>query len=243
MFWGIALKPGASHTLPEGSDLLHVSQACLADAKEGKCQLQVTDDNTTYTIAVLEKDKSDMASLDLFFNTAAPPTFINKGKSEIHLSGYFEMANDMGSDDESMDEEIESDIEEEAEIDSAAAAKAAIITRQRLEVGTATVLDSVIADRDAFAADVGRIDARAATADARACVQRYAWKLSKGKDDTEVVAAAAVTACDAFIAAATQAEQGPAGAQDLNALQDANVRTMTRWATLYVVQYRADVCD
>ena len=126
MFWGIALKPGASHTLPEGSDLLHVSQACLADAKEGKCQLQVTDDNTTYTIAVLEKDKSDMASLDLFFNTAAPPTFINKGKSEIHLSGYFEMANDMGSDDESMDEEIESDIEEEAEIDSAAAAKAAI---------------------------------------------------------------------------------------------------------------------
>ena len=92
-------------------------------------------------------------------------------------------------------------------------------------------------------ADVGRIDARAATSDARACVQRYAWKLSKGKDDTEVVAAAAVTACDAFIAAATQAEQGPAGTQDLNALQDANVRTMTRWATLYVVQYRADVCD
>ena len=40
-----------------------------------------------------------------------------------------------------------------------AAAKAAVITRQRLEVGTATVLDSVIADRDAFAADVGRIEA------------------------------------------------------------------------------------
>lgn len=92
-------------------------------------------------------------------------------------------------------------------------------------------------------ADVGRIDARAATADARACVQRYAWKLSKGRDDTEVVAAAAVTACDAYIAAATQAEQAPGGTQDLNALQDANVRTMTRWATLYVVQYRADVCD
>ena len=92
-------------------------------------------------------------------------------------------------------------------------------------------------------ADVGRVDARAATADARACVQRYAWRLSKGRDDTEVVAAAAVTACDGFIAAATQAEQGPGGAQDLNALQDANIRTMTRWATLYVVQYRADVCD
>ena len=90
-------------------------------------------------------------------------------------------------------------------------------------------------------AEAGRVDARAATADAKACVQRYAWRLSKGKDDTEVVAAAAVTACDGYIAAATQAEQG--GGQDLNLVQDANVRTMTRWATLYVVQYRADVCD
>lgn len=92
-------------------------------------------------------------------------------------------------------------------------------------------------------ADLSRVDARAATADARACVQRHAWKLSKSKEDTAIVAEAAVTACDAYIAAATQAEQGPGGAQDLNALQDSNVRTMTRWATLYVVQYRADVCD
>lgn len=92
-------------------------------------------------------------------------------------------------------------------------------------------------------ADLGRVDARAATAEARTCVQRYAWKLSKSREDTDLVAEAAVTACDAFIAAATQAEQGPGGAQDLNALQDANVRTMTRWATLYVVQYRANVCD
>jgi hypothetical protein len=128
MFWGIVLKAGASHTLPEGSDLLHVSQACLADAKEGKNMLQVTDNNVTYTLAVLEKDKSDMASLDLFFNTAAPPTFINKGKSEIHITGYFEMANGMESEDESMDdEEIESEIEEEEEeINSAAEAKKAI---------------------------------------------------------------------------------------------------------------------
>jgi len=92
-------------------------------------------------------------------------------------------------------------------------------------------------------ADVGRIDARAATADARACVQRYAWKLSKGRDDTQVVAAAAVTACDAFIAAATQAEQGPTAPRTPTARQDANARTMTRWGRRYGVQYRADVCD
>ena len=89
--------------------------------------LQVTDNNVTYTLAVLEKDKSDMASLDLFFNTANPPTFINKGKSEIHLTGYFEMASGMESEDESMDdEEIESELEEEEEITSAVSAKAAI---------------------------------------------------------------------------------------------------------------------
>ena len=126
MFWGIVLKPGASHTLTEGSDLLHVSQACLAEAKEGKCHLQVTDNNITYTIAVLEKEKNEMASLDLFFNTVAPPTFINKGKSEIHLSGYFEMSNEMDSEDESIDEEVESDVEVGEEITSASAAKAAI---------------------------------------------------------------------------------------------------------------------
>ena len=126
MFWGIVIKPGASHTLTEGSELIHVSQACLADAKEGKCQLQVTDNNVTYTIAVLEKDKAEMASLDLFFNTVTPPTFINKGKSEIHLSGYFEMSDEPESEEDFDDEEIESEIEEEEEIENAAAAKAAI---------------------------------------------------------------------------------------------------------------------
>ena len=124
MFWGIALKPGASHTLKEGTDLLHVSQICLSEAKEGKSQLQVTDNNITYTIAVLEKDKSEMASVDLFFNTVSPPTFINKGKSEIHISGYYEMSNEADSDDESIEEQEESDMEEE--ITSAVAAKAAV---------------------------------------------------------------------------------------------------------------------
>jgi len=126
MFWGIVLKPGASQTLPEGSDLLHVSQACLAEAKEGKCQLQVTDNNVTYTIAILEKEKNEMASLDLFFNTVSPPTFINKGKSEIHLSGYYEMSNGAESDEELDDEEIESEIDEEDEIENAIDAKAVI---------------------------------------------------------------------------------------------------------------------
>jgi hypothetical protein len=83
--------------------------------------------------------------------------------------------------------------------------------------------------------------ARVASDDARACVQRYAWKLARSKDETPVVAQAAVTACDAFVAATTEIEGG--GARDLNAAHEANVAAMTRWATLYVVQYRANVCD
>lgn len=94
-------------------------------------------------------------------------------------------------------------------------------------------------DQEAFA----REQARTASNDAKACVQRYAWKLAKSEEDTELVATAAVTACDAFIAAATEAEQGAYGTRDLNAAHDANIAAMTRWATLYVVQYRAGVCD
>lgn len=94
-------------------------------------------------------------------------------------------------------------------------------------------------DQEGFA----REQARTASNDAKACVQRYAWKLAKSEEDTELVAQAAVTACDAFIAAATEAEQGAYGTRDLNAAHDANIAAMTRWATLYVVQYRTGVCD
>lgn len=78
---------------------------------------------------------------------------------------------------------------------------------------------------------------------ARICVQRYAWKLAKSEDETPVVAQAVVTACDAAIAKITEAEQASYGTRDLNVAQSANVETMTRWATLYLVQYRAGVCD
>ncbi len=85
--------------------------------------------------------------------------------------------------------------------------------------------------------------ARTAAEEAKQCVQRYAWKLHRSEETTETLAQAAVTACDAFVAAATQAEQGAYGTRDLNAAHEANTQAMTRWATLYVVQYRAGVCD
>lgn len=94
-------------------------------------------------------------------------------------------------------------------------------------------------DQEGFA----REQARTASNEAKACVQRYAWKLSKSEEKSELVATASVTACDAFIAAATEAEQSAYGTRDLNTAHDENIAAMTRWATLYVVQYRAGVCD
>lgn len=85
--------------------------------------------------------------------------------------------------------------------------------------------------------------ARASVEDAKTCVQRYAWKLRKAEEKTETLAQVAVTACDAFVAAVTQAEQAAYGTRDMNTAHDANRQAMTRWATLYLVQYRAGVCD
>ena len=110
MFWGIALKPGASHTLKEEEgSLLHLSTACLHEPKDAsKGSLQIKTEEGAYTIAVLEKDKHDMATFDLFFNTMAPPTFFNNSKNEVHLTGYFEM-------DGEADEDMMSDMSDEEE--------------------------------------------------------------------------------------------------------------------------------
>jgi Flp pilus assembly protein TadG len=88
-----------------------------------------------------------------------------------------------------------------------------------------------------------RLDAQTALGGARICVQRYAWKLAKSEDKTPVVADAVVTACDTAIAKVTEAERAAYGTRDLNVAHEANVKSMTRWATLYLVQYRAGVCD
>ncbi|MFZ5668872.1 MAG: hypothetical protein ACOY4K_05220 [Pseudomonadota bacterium] len=85
--------------------------------------------------------------------------------------------------------------------------------------------------------------ARIASDEARTCIQRQAWRLRRAKEETAVLAQAAVTACDVFVAAATEAEAGGPNVRDLNAAHDANIAAMTRWATLHLVQYRAGACE
>jgi len=89
-FWGCVLKPGQKHPVRiEDSDVLHLSQACLHDPKDGKNYLQVEVDGTAYSIACLEKGKREHDCLDLFFDSQKT-SFMCKGNSEIHLMGYIE---------------------------------------------------------------------------------------------------------------------------------------------------------
>jgi len=95
-FWGCVLKPGQKHPVKiEDADVLHLSQACLHDPKDGKNYLQVEVDGTAYSIACLEKGKREHDCLDLFFDSQKT-TFMTKGNSEIHLMGYIEPS-DFGS--------------------------------------------------------------------------------------------------------------------------------------------------
>ena len=90
-----------------------MSTACLHEAKDAsKGSLQIKTEEGTFTLAILEKDKHDMATFDLFFNTMVPPTFFNNTKNEVHLTGYFEMN---GEEDyiEDMEDSDVSDEEEE----------------------------------------------------------------------------------------------------------------------------------
>jgi len=84
---------------PQG-DILHLSQACLHEPKDGKNYIQVQVDGRTYALACLEKGKKEHDSFDLFFNPSEC-TFMNAGKSEVHLTGYFEPDEDMGEGSES----------------------------------------------------------------------------------------------------------------------------------------------
>lgn len=90
-FWGCPLNPGQKKEADlKPGEILHVSQVCLHEAKPGKTYLQLEVKGTTYTVAVLEKDKREHDALDLMFAADDKPKFHAKGSSPIHLVGYTE---------------------------------------------------------------------------------------------------------------------------------------------------------
>mmetsp|Transcript_66752 Transcript_66752/g.152959 ORF Transcript_66752/g.152959 Transcript_66752/m.152959 type:complete len:225 (-) Transcript_66752:157-831(-) len=123
-FWGASVKPGqkVSVSMSDGGTLLHLSQACLANAKEASpTYVKVVRDGQTLNLACLGKGSQEHCALDLFFALEEPVVFIVEGKNEVHLTGYFEPEDD-GADDDDLsddddDEEEDDDDDEDDDVD------------------------------------------------------------------------------------------------------------------------------
>ncbi|KFG39945.1 nuclear factor NF3, partial [Toxoplasma gondii p89] len=115
MFYGVVVKPGQTVTLsPEdGGEVLHLSQVCMPQPKDGgRTYVQVIQEGKTYSVCMLQKDKLEFTSLDLFLSTRQGITIKTEGgKNEVHLTGYFEPDAE-GLDSDEDEEESESDMEE-----------------------------------------------------------------------------------------------------------------------------------
>lgn len=108
MFWGCVLKEGqpykVQHALEDGEfPVLHLSNAVLAPNSkkdQGKTSvlisMKATGDSETnkdlknLVIASLIPETKDQQSLGLYLNVSQNITISVQGKSEVHLSGYFE---------------------------------------------------------------------------------------------------------------------------------------------------------
>jgi len=89
-FWGCVLKPNVKTKVDKSEgDVLHLTQACLQSPKEGKNYVNAEVAGVSYALACLEKGKEEHNGFDLLFNSKQL-AFLNKGQSEVHLTGYFE---------------------------------------------------------------------------------------------------------------------------------------------------------
>jgi len=126
MFWGCVLKEGqpykVQHALEDGSyPVLHVSNAVLKSGSKGDERTTVNvsmgKELKNLSIAVLQANRSEVQSLDLYLNISQNITISVQGKGEVHMSGYFEPNNSlddqMYGQEEFDDEEGESEEEED----------------------------------------------------------------------------------------------------------------------------------
>lgn len=107
MFFGAVIKPGTSFT-PEVIDgeILHISQACLYNpVNVERTYLEVVDDEEIYAACVLQKDKQESVSLDLYLNGSSRSKLqISGGRNEVHIVGYYEPHDGSDSEDISISE-------------------------------------------------------------------------------------------------------------------------------------------
>merc|ERR1719453_768507 len=91
VFFGITVKAGASVPVTgDPMDLLHVSQACIANPKAGqRSYLKVKRGSETFTMASIGLE-NPTAALDMFLSTTEDVQLLNTGNADVHVTGYFE---------------------------------------------------------------------------------------------------------------------------------------------------------
>ena len=118
-FFGLEIQPDKKYTqTPPDGVHLHLSQAALPPENNGRVSVKVTIDGKTFCLCTLVAGTIDQSPLDLNFSASQEVVFMTEGDPIIvHLTGYYEVSDDIPTDDGApdLDGEEEEEEEEEAE--------------------------------------------------------------------------------------------------------------------------------
>lgn len=115
MFFGFEVKSGQKQAKPiELSEKnLKLSQACLEPTKNTKKEpvsLMVEYEKKQFILAVLDPSLSWQAPLDILFEAGSEVRFFLKGTGTVHITGYYDVSDDL--DDISVDMSSDAEISE-----------------------------------------------------------------------------------------------------------------------------------
>lgn len=119
MIFARNLKPGqAVKVTPEdGGEILHISQVCMSKPVDGnRTYLKIVQGSQSFAACVLQKDKQESCSVDLFLSAREGLQLtLEGGKNELSVIGYFEPEPESESDGEDGMAGFGEDSEEESE--------------------------------------------------------------------------------------------------------------------------------
>lgn len=113
------LKPGQTVKIsPEdGGEILHISQVCMSKPVDNnRTYLKVVQGSQSFAACVLQKDKTESCSVDLFLSAREGIQLaLEGGKNELSVIGYFEPEPESESDGDNEMAGFGEDSEEESE--------------------------------------------------------------------------------------------------------------------------------
>ncbi|KAL8453584.1 hypothetical protein Emag_001803 [Eimeria magna] len=119
MMFARNLKPGqAVKVTPEdGGEILHISQVCMSKPVDGnRTYLKIVQGSQSFAACVLQKDKQESCSVDLFLSAREGLQLtLEGGKNELSVIGYFEPEPESESEGEDGMAGFGEDSEEESE--------------------------------------------------------------------------------------------------------------------------------